>query len=146
MESKLMKPDRLDTDPQAVDAGKIFKFWLKSFELFLQTLQEERQTERDRATSSFTPSAVEIPKLRFLLTSLSPTIYEYVEDAQTYDEAIKILKKTYKQQNNPVFARHLLATREQRAGESLSEFVQALKILAKDCEFVQRPLPNIKKT
>jgi len=70
-----------------------------------------------------------------LLTSLSPAIYEFVEDAQSYGESVEILKKAYKKQKNPVFARHLLATRGQCSDESLAEFVQVLKILAKDCEF-----------
>jgi len=43
--------------------------------------------------------------------------------------------KTYRKQKNPVFARHLLATRGQRPDESLAEFLQALSILAKDCVF-----------
>jgi len=55
------------------------------------------------------------------LTSLSPAIYEYVEDAQSYEEAVEILKKAYKKQKNPVFARHLLVTRGQRTDESLAE-------------------------
>ncbi|CAJ1099219.1 Hypothetical predicted protein [Octopus vulgaris] len=33
-------------------------------------------------------------------------------------------------------ARHLLATRKQKLGESLDQFLNELKILAKDCDFV----------
>lgn len=130
-----MKPDRLDADPHTPDAGKVFKFWLKSFELFLETLQEERQARQSPTSSSANASVPEALKLRLLLTSLSPAVFEYVEDAQTYESAVEILEKTYKKQKNPVFARHLLATRGQRPDESLAEYVQALKILAKDCAF-----------
>jgi len=70
-----------------------------------------------------------------LLTSLSPAIYQYVEDTQSCEEAVAILKKAYKKQKNPVLARHLIATRRQRSDESLAEVVQALLVLAKDCEF-----------
>ena len=34
-----------------------------------------------------------------------------------------------------MFARHLLATRRQQSGETIDEFLQALKTLTKDCNF-----------
>jgi len=34
-----------------------------------------------------------------------------------------------------VFARHILATRKQQVGESLQQFLHALKVLSKDCSF-----------
>ena len=37
--------------------------------------------------------------------------------------------------SNEIFARHCLATRQQKPGENLDEFLQALKILSKDCNF-----------
>ncbi|XP_068235942.1 uncharacterized protein [Palaemon carinicauda] len=37
--------------------------------------------------------------------------------------------------NNEIFARHLLATRRQNSDKSLDQFLQALKLLAKDCQF-----------
>ena len=100
---------------------------------FSSALRDERQAEVGRTSSD--SSSSEPKKLRLLLTFLSPTIFEYVEDAQSYDEVIKILEKTYRKQKNPVFARHLLATRGQRPDESLAEFLQALNVLAKDCVF-----------
>jgi hypothetical protein len=36
---------------------------------------------------------------------------------------------------NETFARHLLATRKQGAGEDIDQFYRALLILSKDCEF-----------
>jgi len=128
-----MRPERLDIDPHAPDVGKVFRYWLRSFELFLEALRDERQAEVGRTSSD--TSFSEPKKLRLLSTFLSPTTFEYVEDAQSYDEAIKILEKTYRKQKNPVFARHLLATRGQRPDESLAEFLQALNVLAKDCVF-----------
>jgi len=109
-----MRPERLDVDPHNPDAGKILKFWLKSFELFLKTLQVRQ------AVTASSSRTTDLPKLRLLLTSLSPAIYEYVEDAQSYQEAVETLK-AYKKQKNPVLARHLLATRGQRSKESLAQ-------------------------
>jgi len=128
-----MRPERLDIDPHAPDVGRVFRYWLRTFELFLKALRDERQAEVGRTSSD--SSSSEPKKLRLLLTFLSPTIFEYVEDAQSYDEVIKILEKTYRKQKNPVFGRHLLATRGQRPDESLAELLQALNVLAKDCVF-----------
>jgi len=36
---------------------------------------------------------------------------------------------------NPIFARHVLATRKQKQAESLQTFMQELLILSKDCNF-----------
>ena len=65
----------------------------------------------------------------------SPIVYPYVEDCQNYEDALDVLKRTFIKRKNDVFARHLLATRKQRIGESLEQFLQALKVLSKDCSF-----------
>jgi len=62
-------------------------------------------------------------------------VYSYVEDCETYDEALVILKRVYVKRKNDVFARHLLATRKQLTAENLQQFLQALKLLSKDCTF-----------
>ena len=66
---------------------------------------------------------------------VNPRIFEYVEQCETYESAVATLKALYIKPTNEVFARHLLATRRQRNGESLDEFLQALKTLSKDCNF-----------
>ena len=41
----------------------------------------------------------------------------------------------YNVPKNEIFARHLLATRRQQVGETLDGYLNALKLLAKDCQF-----------
>ena len=45
------------------------------------------------------------------------------------------LESHYVKPANEVFARHRLATRHQQTGETLDEYLSALKVLAKDCNF-----------
>ena len=45
----------------------------------------------------------------------------------TFENAIQALKALYVKPSNEIFARHCLATRRQKAGESLDEFFQVLK-------------------
>lgn len=76
-----------------------------------------------------------LDKLRILVNFVSPTIYEYISECGTYESAISTLKEIYIKPTNEVFARHLLTIRKQQSGETLDEFLQALKTLSKDCNF-----------
>ena len=91
---------------------------------FSSALRDERQAEVGRTSSD--SSSSEPKKLRLLLTFLSPTIFEYVEDAQSYDEAIKILEKTYRKQKKscicPTLAGYQMTTSGRVLGGILTSF------------------------
>jgi len=58
----------------------------------------------------------------------------YVEKAVVvvdYERIVETLKYVYMKKKNNVYARHLLVSRRQAPNESISEFLQALKGLAK---------------
>ena len=114
---RYLKPDRLDVDPNAGDADKQYKHWKKTFDNFLASLPEPQ-------------------KLSILINFVSARIYEYISDIDTFEEAIEILEKTYVKPKNEVFARHVLSTTKQEPNESLDKFLNRLKSLAKDCNFV----------
>ena len=115
---RLLRPERLDADPSSSSAGKDWLHWIRTFENFLTVLPRD-----------------ELNKLQVLTNYISPPIFEYIEHCRTYDEAIGILKALYVKPTNEVFARHQLATRRQQSGETIDEFLQALKVLTKDCNF-----------
>ena len=52
-----------------------------------------------------------------------------------YNLAKTVLTETFVKAVNEVFARHLLATRRQKPGETLDIYFHALHALAKDCNF-----------
>ena len=60
-------------------------------------------------------------------------MYDYIEDCADYDAAVETLTQLYIKTPNEIFARHLLATRIQKPGETLTEFLQELRKLSKDC-------------
>ena len=66
---------------------------------------------------------------------LSQTVYELINECLTYDDTVYVLKSVYMKSINEFFARHLLSICKQQPGESLDEFLQALKTLSKDCNF-----------
>lgn len=116
---KILKPTRLEVDPDSSTAAKEWNYWLRTFENFI----EESEVVEDAK------------KLKVLIHHLSYHIYEYVSECTTYDTAIATLKGVFDKSKGEVFSRFLLATRKQKPEESIDQFFQALKILSKDCNF-----------
>ena len=124
MERHLPKPKDFIIDPNAPDASRVFKYWLQTVEDYIETLNELRHEE-----------APALNRTRIVRGFLSPEVYPYVEDATDYETIIAQLRLIYVKRKNNIYARHLLVSRKQAAGEKISEYLQALKLLAKECNF-----------
>ncbi|XP_059822168.1 uncharacterized protein LOC132392364 [Hypanus sabinus] len=118
MES-ILRPDRLDLDPQSQEAGNAFKLWLVCFESYLEEIQVTETTTMHRV----------------LLSRVSPWVYSMIRDQPSYQGAMDTLKRQYLRPVNTVYARHHLATWQQRAAESSAEFVRALQTLVWACDW-----------
>lgn len=118
---RLLRPGRLDTDPNSSTAAKEWIHWFKTFENFLAVIPSEDPTQ--------------LNKLGILTNYVTPMVFEVISDCTTYERAVELLKNLYIKPKNEIFARHLQATRRQQPGESLDEYLQALKTLSKDCNF-----------
>ncbi|XP_059843069.1 uncharacterized protein LOC132403623 [Hypanus sabinus] len=114
----VLRPDRLDLDPQDPDAALAFEHWLACFQSYLAEL---------RATE---PAVMH----RILLSRVTPKVYSFIRDLPTYEGALDALKRQYLRPVNTVYARHRLATRQQRPGESCAEFLRALQTLVRACD------------
>ena len=114
---RLLKPRVFETDHNATDAAKQWKYFFKTFQNFLSAVDASAN------------------KLQLLINYVSPDVYTLIEDCESYELAIATLKKIYVKPPNTVYARHLLSTRRQQQGESLDSFLQALKDLSRDCSF-----------
>ena len=121
---RLTKPERLSVDPNNPEGAKQWKHWVRTFENYIESV-EQAKPEGDPPVN----------KLRLLINSIDFKVYDYIEDCETYERAIEVLKSIYVKRPNTVFARHLLATAKQQSGQSLSEFMQSLHSLSKDCGF-----------
>ncbi|XP_014782115.1 uncharacterized protein LOC106877681 [Octopus bimaculoides] len=119
---RYLKPDRLNVDPNSTNADKTFNHWFRSFTNFIDSLlgQEGRI----------------IDKLNLLIIYVELNVYKFISEAKNYEQAVNTLKNMYIKPKNIVMARRLLATRKQKPGESVDQFLNKLKILAKDCDFV----------
>jgi len=77
----------------------------------------------------------DLDKLSILANYVSPSIFQHIEECTDYEAAVEILQALFVKPRNKIFARHVLATRCQQPHETLDEFLQALKTLARDCNF-----------
>ena len=101
------RPKCLDLDPSSPTAAKEFRHWKIILTNYLDDYKEK------------------VPnKYRALLSCVSSTVFEYIEDCETFEAAIEKLEKIYVKTPNEIFARHLLATRKQKPGESLDDFLE----------------------
>ena len=124
MDKQLLRPKELSISPNEENSKKFFKFWLRTVEDFIEALSEARQDD-----------APQINKKRIIISCLSPNVYPYVEESESYENVVEVLRRTFVKNKNNMYVRHLLRSRRQRPGESISEYLQVLKTLAKDCTF-----------
>ncbi|XP_045518605.1 uncharacterized protein LOC123710627 [Pieris brassicae] len=129
---KYLRPERFDIDPSDSSSTRAWIHWRKTFESFI-SVQKPTASETD--AQSVPPSEWDSIKFQLLVNHISPNIYTYISEATNYEEAITILQKLYVKPKNLIFARHMLATRKQRPEEGIDTYLQALKLLSKDCDF-----------
>ena len=115
---KVLRPERLETDPNSGEASKEWLHWKRTFDNFLAVLPQD-----------------DLDKLSVLANFVSPSIFQHIEECTEYEAAVGILQALFVKPRNEIFARHLLATRCQQPHETLDEFLQSLKTLSKDCNF-----------
>jgi len=84
MDKHLLRPHKLRIEPGQPDAAGVFNFWLRTVEDFISTLQELRRDD-DPAVN----------KRRIIINCLSLAVYPPVEEAETYDRIVQILKALY---------------------------------------------------
>nr|XP_039248852.1 uncharacterized protein LOC120326598 [Styela clava] len=121
---RLFKPESLELDPEAATR---YKHWKLNFQSFL--------TEVEAAQTALGEQGRQVNKRLLIFRYLSHKNYAHVEDCETFEAVISELDKLYVKPKSDVYARHQLMTRSQIPGETLTEFLLALKTLAKECTF-----------
>jgi hypothetical protein len=113
---KYLRPERFDSNPNSATASKEWAHWFRTFKNFMKTIQTE-------------------DKLDILINYLSLSVFDFIADIESFDSAIEILENLFVKPKNELFSRHQLASCKQYSGESINEFLQALRTLSKNCNF-----------
>ena len=121
---KLLKPQQLSVDPNSSEATKQWKHRLRSFENYLESIEQARQEDKSLAN-----------KLRILTNSVDFKIFNLIESGETYEAAIRVLHNLFVKTPNAIFARDLLATAKQQPEQTLNEFIQFPHSSRKNCGF-----------
>lgn len=87
-----------------------------------------------------------------LVTHVGAKCYELMCDLcaptppeeKTFDELVDIVKNHLEPQRSEIAERHIFRQRQQQRGESISDYLQGLKHLAKTCEFKQTLEENLR--
>ena len=115
---RFLRPERFSVDPSSSSAKREWTHWYRTFVNFLAQVEQHQPD-----------------KLNTLINHISPSIYEYISDCVDYESSVAALKAIYVKEPNEVYARYILATRQQQPDESLDKFLQALNLLSNDCKF-----------
>ena len=84
---RLLRPDRFDIEPSAAGATKRWLHWHRTFINFVGSLTEAQQAN----------------KLNLLINYVSPMVFEYISESESYEEAIKTLGDLYDKPKNKIF-------------------------------------------
>ena len=98
---KVLRPERLETDPSSNVAAKEWLHWKRTFENFLLVLPQ-----------------TDLNKLNVLANYVSPSIFQHIEDCTEYEAAMEILSALFVKPKNEIFAHRILATRCQQPTET----------------------------
>ena len=119
MDSKFIKPSVFYADLNSKQASKEWRHWFYAFSNFLDSFPAE-------------PAIFNKNKLKCLIAHIGKDVYDYVNECLTYREAIQTLERLRVKPCNIIFARHFLMSYKQQQAQSLDDYLQKLKHLAKD--------------
>lgn len=113
---RLLAPERFDVEPDSPLAALEWDHWYRRFLNFSQGKSDS-------------------DKLKLLFNYISSKVFQHVSAAGTFNDAVAVLKSLYVKPANEIYSRHKLATRCQQPEETVDQYLQALNLLAKDCNF-----------
>ena len=87
----LLKPEKLNINPESPTAAKEWNHWLQMFENFLDVAKVD---DEDKT-------------LKILQNSMTCSVYEYISESTTYADAIQVLNDLYLKPKSEIFVKIL---------------------------------------
>ena len=124
---KLLRPDRFQIEPNDPNAEKLYKHWKLTFNNYV----EATTTTTSRGESSVTPRG----KLFALINNISANVFDIISEAESFEDAINALDRSFIKPSNIVYNRHTLITCKQQPSQSIDTYTQENERIAKTCNF-----------
>ena len=93
----------MTTEPTDPDASRVFKYWLATFENFVESALPARADDNNDDDER------QQTKRNLLINFLSPALYPHVEDCESYDVALQTLKDLYIKPKKPSTSKQRVA-------------------------------------
>ena len=110
---KVLRPERLDADPNTATAAQDCLHWKATFRIFLDFVPQYNLNKRN-----------------VLINFVSPRIFSLTAGTENYDAAIRTLKGRFVKPKNEVYARHKLATKNQLSPKTIDGFLATSCLIA----------------
>ena len=75
-------------------------------------------------------------RLDVVINFIDTNVYSYITECTTYVNALNKLERAHAKPVDEIYARNRLNTTRKNENESLEDFLQRLKILSNDCNFL----------
>jgi len=119
---KHLRPQTFSTPDDSASSAYRWKHWKRILENCLSLLPDV--TLQDM-----------LDMLDILISLFDSTVYEFIRECSTYEDAIACLDNVFVKPVKEAFSRHRLNPCQQKPGESIDEFLQHLKAFSVDCNF-----------
>ena len=141
---KLLRPERLETEPTTSNSEKLYRHWKMTFQNYLESCEPALPTPAADADPQEAAAATQVAtnnrdqkRRAALFNNVSPTIFDMISECATYDAAFTVLDAAYVRPVSVIYNRHKLSTCKQEPAQSIDAFVQELQRLAKPCNFAE---------
>ena len=119
MDIRVLKPARLDLNPDNPTATRDYMPWLHSFEIFAATLVLPANYEARIQDGVSKEMVMDQLKLDTLTNLISADIWFDIKDCTTYNDAKTTLNNLFVKKPSEVYARYKLQTAKQQPGQTL---------------------------
>ena len=109
-----------DGDASSLENARKWLHWRQTFQSYIGRIDD----------------ATDADKLDMLINLVDTTLYSYISECTEYGDAKAELNSAYVKPVNEILARYRLSSCQQEMGETLEHFLQRLKVLSNDCNFV----------
>jgi len=114
---KCLRPQVFSAEADTAGGAMRWQHWKRTLENYLRRIDNISADD----------------KLDVLISLLDASVYTYIRECASYQEAIDCLENIYVKPANEVHARHKLNTCRQKSEEKIEEFFQRLQFFSADC-------------